>query len=675
MKKFLTSYIGVLTALAGSIAMLLQFVVKQQAFDEKGLMAYPHPALTVAFVFTAGILAVIALAVLPKKDGLTAFPKTAGSVLSAVITLVCVVALSLRKLTASVDRFSVICGVMGLISLLAFLKDGARYLQKKLSGGLFYGAASVFLLFHTLTQHRALGLTTQPARHFFPIIASVFLTLATFYRAYLTVGDKSLRAFLFFRYGAIFFSLGAIAHDPLFYAPFALSLLLSPLPVKKREMQLPETVCFCLDMLKNAGYEAYVVGGCVRDSLLGITPNDYDICTSATPEQTANVFSRFPLVRNGEKHGTIGVVIDHILYEITTFRTEGSYTDSRHPDWVEFVTSLEADLARRDFTVNAMAYSPTTGYVDPFGGEQDLKDGILRTVGVATERFTEDALRILRGVRFAVRFQLTPEEKTLKAMFSLAGGMESLARERVLQELQGLLPLITAEDLMCYAPIITQVIPELAPAVDFQQNSPHHAYDVYQHTAYVVEAVPGDLDLRFAALLHDVGKPQCYTRDENGRGHFYGHAETGAAIADRVLLRLKAPTQLRQQVVTLIENHMIDLSPDKKLLKKRLARFGEEMLYKIITLQEADFCSKGVEEDPAIFAQIRTVLKEILEEANCLSIKDLAIGGNDLAELGVAPGPKMGEILETLLEMVLDETLENEKNALLQAAEKLGGSL
>ena len=675
MKKFLNSYIGGLTALAGGVAMLLQFAVKQQAFDEKGLMVYPHPALTAAFLFTAVVLGLIALTVLPKKDGLTAFPNTAGRGFGAVVTVACVVAVSLRSLGASVDRISVICGGMGLLSLLAFIRDGMRYLQKRLSGSLFYGVVSIFLLFSALTQHRVFGLATQPSRYFFPIMASVFLTLATFYRAYLTVGDRSLRAFLFFRYGAIFFSLGAVPHNPLFYAPFALSLLLLPLPVKKREMQLPDKVCFCLDTLKGAGYAAYVVGGCVRDSLLGITPNDYDICTSATPEQTAQVFSQFELVRNGEKHGTIGVVMDHALYEITTFRTEGDYTDSRHPDWVEFVTSLEEDLSRRDFTVNAMAYSPATGYVDPFGGEQDLKDGILRTVGVATERFTEDALRILRGVRFAVRFRLTPEEKTLKAMFSLAGNMESLARERVFQELQGLLPLVTAEDLLQYAPILTQVIPELAHTVGFHQHSPHHAYDVYKHTAYVVGAVPGDLALRFAALLHDVGKPQCFTRDENGRGHFYGHADTGAVIADTVLLRLKAPTQLRQQVVTLIENHMLDLSADKKLLKKRLARFGEEMLKKIITLQEADFCSKGVEEDPAVFARIRKLLEEILEEANCLSIKDLAIDGNALMELGIAPGPKMGEILETLLEMVLDETLENEKTALLQAAEKLGGSL
>ena len=440
-------------------------------------------------------------------------------------------------------------------------------------------------------------------------------------------------------------------------------------------MILPNYALDCIRALESAGFSAYAVGGCVRDMTLGLTPQDYDLCTNALPQQIRQVFSEQKLILAGEKHGTVGVVTQGGVVEITTYRTEGDYRDHRHPDWVEFVDNIEGDLARRDFTVNAMAWSPLRGFADPFGGQQDLQAGILRTVGDPSERFQEDALRILRGVRFAVRFRLTPEEKTLKAMFSLAGNMESLARERVFQELQGLLPLVTAEDLLQYAPILTQVIPELAHTVGFHQHSPHHAYDVYKHTAYVVGAVPGDLALRFAALLHDVGKPQCFTRDENGRGHFYGHADTGAVIADTVLLRLKAPTQLRQQVVTLIENHMLDLSADKKLLKKRLARFGEEMLKKIITLQEADFCSKGVEEDPAVFARIRKLLEEILEEANCLSIKDLAIDGNALMELGIAPGPKMGEILETLLEMVLDETLENEKTALLQAAEKLGGSL
>lgn len=675
MKKSLTSHIGLLTVLAGIIGTLLQFWARQHAIDAKGLLVTDHPAVTILYILTALFLGLVVLALLSQKKGSVTFPENNGRVLGAVVTVASIFLLSLRTLTASSDRISLICGAVGLLALFGFVKDAVRYKKKQLSGGLFYGAVALFLLFYTLHQNQLWGVGTQPARLFFPLMASVFLIFTAFYRAYLAVGATELGKYLFFRYGAVFFCLCAIWEDPLYYGAFALCLLLTPLPVKTPEMALPKNVSLCLYTLKKAGYDAYVVGGCVRDSLLGITPNDYDMCTSATPEQIAEVFSRYELVKTGEKHGTIGVVIDHALYEITTFRTEGGYTDSRHPDWVEFVTSLEEDLARRDFTVNAMAYSPETGYIDPFGGRQDLSNRILRTVGDPTARFTEDALRILRGVRFAARFRLAPEEKTLQAMFALADKMDNLARERVFQELKGLMSLVTAEDLIRYAPVITQAIPELAPTVDFQQHSPHHAYDVYNHTAYVVEAMPGDLALRFAALLHDVGKPECYTQDEDGRGHFYGHAAVGAEIADKALLRLKAPTQLRQQVVTLIENHMLDLVPDKKLLRKRLARFGEETLYKIIALQEADFCSKGVDEDPETFCQIRTLLKEVLEESQCFTVKDLAIDGKDLMALGIQPGPEMGDILEKLLEMVLEETLENKKTALLQAAEKLGGTL
>lgn len=675
MKKSPTFYTGILTVLAGGVGMLLHFCARQQAFDQKGLLISGHPSITLLYIVTALALGLGVWAFYSYKNSPVTFPRNSGRILSAVTAGILVLLLSLRKLNADMNRISLIGSLVGLGAVLCLVIDGVRYYRKKLSGGLFYGAVSLFLVFHTLGQNQTWGIFNQPAWSFFPIMASVFLSLAAFYRANLAVGAEDLRKYLFFRHGAVFFCLAALPHDPLFYGLFALSFLLSPLPVATPEMALPETVCFCLNKLQSAGFEAYVVGGCVRDSLLGIQPLDYDMCTNATPDQIAQVFSSYELTRNGEKHGTIGVVIDHKLYEITTFRTEGGYADSRHPDWVAFVDSLETDLARRDFTVNAMAYTPEKGYIDPFGGKQDLHDRILRTVGNPEDRFTEDALRILRGVRFAVRFHLEPEEKTLQAMFSLAGNMESLARERIFQELQGLLPLITAQDLLRYAPIFTQIIPELAPTVDFQQNSPHHTYDVYRHTTYVVEAVPGDLALRFAALLHDIGKPQTYTQDEKGVGHFYGHAAVGANMADQILLRLKTPTQLRQQVVTLIENHMTELLPEKKFLKKRLARFGEGTLKQIIDLQEADFCSKGVEEDPANFREIRCVLEEVLSENCCLSIKDLAIDGKDLMELGVQPGPEMGKILEKLLEMVLEETLENEKTALLAATKNLGGTL
>lgn len=435
-------------------------------------------------------------------------------------------------------------------------------------------------------------------------------------------------------------------------------------------MFLPNPVLECMQALEQAGFCAYAVGGCVRDSLLGQIPHDYDLCTDATPNQICEVFSAHSLVRSGEKHGTIGVVIDKAVYEITTFRTEGGYQDSRHPDWVRFVPTVEEDLSRRDFTVNAMAYSPIRRLIDPWGGKADLQNRILRAVGDPATRFSEDALRILRGFRFAVRFSLTPEPETENAMFRLSPLMDKLARERIFDELCKLLPLVQAADLLHFAPILTQLIPELAPSVGFLQHSPHHAYDVFTHTAHVVEAVPPDLVLRWAALLHDVAKPACFTQDTTGRGHFKGHAPEGAKTADAILLRLKAPTALRQQVVFLIEHHMLPLEPDKRLLRRRLGKYGEDTLRKLLTLQQADFSSKGTgnAQDETVFADTERLLDAILQEDACFCIKDLAINGNDLMALGYAPGKKIGACLESLLTQVQDEVLPNEKAALLQAA-------
>lgn len=434
-------------------------------------------------------------------------------------------------------------------------------------------------------------------------------------------------------------------------------------------MYLPDDVFRCLSRLEAAGFACYAVGGCVRDSLLGLTPQDYDLCTAATPQQIKTVFSNEKLVLAGEKHGTVGVVTPSGVVEITTFRTEGDYQDNRHPQWVAFVDHIEGDLARRDFTVNAMAYSPTRGLADPFGGEADLQNKILRAVGDPATRFQEDSLRILRGVRFAVRYDLQVEESTQSAMESLAPLMDNLARERVFDELCKLLPVVDAEDLLRFAPILIQVIPELAPTVGFDQRSPHHAYDIFTHTAHVTAAVPGDLTLRWAALLHDVGKVPAFTTDETGRGHFYGHAQLSASMADVLLRRLKAPTALREQVVRLIDLHMTKLPAEKKTVHRWLSRLGKETLEQLLTLQQADTSSKGIckDEELAHFPALHRLLEEILQEASCLSVKDLAIDGHDLMALGLS-GPALGQILNALLEQVLDEQLPNEKSALLQAA-------
>ncbi len=431
-------------------------------------------------------------------------------------------------------------------------------------------------------------------------------------------------------------------------------------------MYLPDFVTNCINALESAGFAAYAVGGCVRDACLGLIPQDYDLCTNALPEQMEAIFSGYPLVLAGKKHGTVGVITGSGMVEITTFRQDGAYADNRHPDWVRFVPEVEKDLARRDFTVNAMAYSPTRGFADPFGGRQDLENRCLRAVGDPNRRFQEDALRILRGLRFAARYDLSMEPETAAAMVSQGQLMENLARERVFAELSKLLLLVDAAQLKAYAPVLAFVIPELGPMIGFDQRSPHHAYDLFTHVAHVTGAVPRDLTLRWAALLHDIGKVPTFTQDETGRGHFYGHAPKGAEMADAVLRRLKAPRTLREQVVTLIEKHMTKLPPDKKRLRRQIGRLGWEMTEKLLALQEADMGSKGTgdPEEGEVFFQIRAVLEEIRAENACLQIKDLAVDGHDLMALGLQ-GRGIGACLNALLEQVLEEQLPNDRQVLL----------
>lgn len=437
-------------------------------------------------------------------------------------------------------------------------------------------------------------------------------------------------------------------------------------------MYLPESVRACMDALEAAGFACYAVGGCVRDSLLGLQPHDYDLCTAATPAQLCAVFCERKLVLAGQKHGTVGVVMPDGVVEITTFRTEGAYRDCRHPNWVSFVGRVEDDLARRDFTVNAMAYSPTRGLVDPFNGQADLKNRVLRAVGEPERRFEEDALRILRGVRFSVRYRLMPDAPTERAMLSCRARMDMLARERVFEELCKLLPLVEAEPLLRFAPIVTQAVPELAPTVGFDQRSPHHAYPLYTHIAFVTAAVPPTLPLRLAALLHDVGKPAVFRLDETGRGHFPDHALVGAEMADAALRRLKAPNALRERVVTLIRAHMTPLQPDERLLRRRLARYGEETVRDLLALQRADFGSKGTgkPDEAAQFDRVQALLDKILAQGVCRNVTELAISGKDLIAMGYAPGVQLGQCLAWLLECVQAQTVANTPQALQDAARR-----
>lgn len=439
-------------------------------------------------------------------------------------------------------------------------------------------------------------------------------------------------------------------------------------------IQIPPHAERILTLLNQAGYKAYVVGGCVRDALLSKTPKDWDICTSALPDEMERVFQGFRVVETGLKHGTLTVVLDGIPYEITTFRVDGAYTDHRHPDGVTFVTDVREDLARRDFTVNAMAYHPVEGLIDAFGGQEDLQRKVIRCVGQPEERFREDALRILRALRFASVYGFTIDEETAKATHKLKETLNLVAAERIRAELGKLLCGQGCGDILrAYRDILGQILPQLIPMFDFPQCTPYHRFDVWEHTVRSVENVPATEVLRFAMLLHDAGKPATFTRDESGVGHFCGHAACSEKIAEAVMTRLRMDKATAQRVILLVKHHDIDLSTDGRLLKRRLNQFGEEALRQLIDVQEADQLAKGTcdrAEIRASAAALRQALDALLASAPCFTLKDLAVNGRDIAALG-AKGSAIGDVLQHLLSCVMDDVLPNEKDSLLREAKRM----
>lgn len=422
-----------------------------------------------------------------------------------------------------------------------------------------------------------------------------------------------------------------------------------------------------LNELLNGGYEAYFVGGCVRDSLLGLPVNDWDICTSALPEQTIAAMSGCRVVETGLKHGTVTVITDGGAVEVTTFRVDGSYSDCRRPDSVSFTRSLREDLARRDFTMNAVAYNDKDGLVDPFGGEEDIRTGVIRAVGDPEKRFSEDALRILRAVRFCSKLSMDIEPATADAMHRLRTMVRSVSSERVFSELNKLL----MGDNVCFAltefsDVITEIIPELSPSVGFLQHSRHHDFDVYKHTAFVVDRSEKDPIVRLAALFHDISKPGCFTLDEDGSGHFYGHAEKSAEIARSVLRRLHCDSETADTVALLIKYHCDEFYTGERHVKRLLNRLGYDNLCRLAALRRADTRGKlrcGVEDENRLLAADRlvAVADEIISREECFSLKDLAINGNDLIEHGLKEGAEIGKCLNKVLTAVIDGEIENNK--------------
>jgi len=662
-------WLPLLSLIAGIGGCLLLKQIASSGTDYKGLIAETSPAILYLVILSIAVPVGLAVAVwtLPFKPAPMQVSYVGQSMIAAGIGITFYLKfIPLTPLPMAI-------GLAAIVSLL--LLD--RY-EHKFSFW-FCLAATVFFIALPIIQYRQWSVSTQMLRYFAPLLASLSLVLCCYYRTARSYGQFYGKQFLFFSCCAVFFcALSLTSQMWIFYLTaliwsFLEVMTLFPKRLLVKKMPLPPLVAYCLHQLQTNGYKAFIVGGCVRDRLLGQEPQDYDICTSATPEQIASVFAHCQLILSGEKHGTVGVVLEDQVFEITTFRTEGAYSDCRHPDTVEWSAEIEEDLARRDFTVNAMAYAPLCGLVDPCNGRLDLEDRILQAVGDPRTRFGEDALRILRGVRFASRYHLEVESQTKSAMLSQASLLKNIAAERIFDELSKILPMATAETLLDFASVFTKVIPELASTVGFDQQTPHHAYDVYHHTALVVAATPAEPALRWAALLHDVGKPASFAPDENGQGHFPGHAEKSAAAADEILRRLKAPTALREEVVFLIENHMLSLPADRKILRRRIGKYGASQVVSLLTLQRADFAGKGVS-DPARaeeLAKAQTLLTQIIEEADCLTLKDLTVNGDDLIALGFAPGKALGDCLQQLFDAIMEERLPNNREYLLEEAKKI----
>lgn len=437
-------------------------------------------------------------------------------------------------------------------------------------------------------------------------------------------------------------------------------------------MRLPEGAAFILKRLAASGFHGYVVGGCVRDALAGLEPKDYDICTDALPEQLQAVFADCRVIGTGLKHGTLTVVLDHIPYEVTTFRVDGAYTDHRHPDGVTFVSDVTADLARRDFTVNAMAWRPETGLVDAFGGQEDLRAKLIRCVGDPAKRFGEDALRILRALRFASVYDFDIEEKTADAIHALKDTLRNVAPERIRVELAKLLCGQAAADILRrYSDVIFTLMPALAPMLGFDQHTPYHRYDVWEHTLRALAASPATEVMRLTMLLHDSGKPAAFVMDQNGVGHAHGHPARSAEIARDILTELRVDNATLERVVLLVAHHDYPLTPDRRILLRRLNRFGEEVLRQLIEVHRADGMGKGTVSPTQVeewTATMYSALDAVLAENPCFTLRDLAVGGNDLLAAGVPKGRAVGLCLQALLEAVIDGKLPNDRQALLNAA-------
>ena len=441
------------------------------------------------------------------------------------------------------------------------------------------------------------------------------------------------------------------------------------------KIKMPTQAAKVIQKLEQHGFEAYIVGGCVRDSILGRTPGDWDITTSASPQEVKEIFDH--TVDTGIEHGTVTVLMNHEPYEVTTYRVDGKYEDHRRPNEVHFTKSLREDLLRRDFTINAMAYNDSEGIIDMYDGMTDLKNQTIRCVGEAKKRFDEDALRILRALRFQAQLGFQIEEKTEEAIKNQAKFLKDISAERIQVELEKLITSAHPEVLVnAYKLGVTKIIfPEFDIMMETPQNNPHHKYNVGIHTIEAMKQIEAEHIYRWTMLLHDVGKPECHTVDENGIDHFYGHNEKGAEIARKVLRRLRFDNETTDLVCKMVLWHDYGLGEilKKTTFRKALSRMGADFFPYYIKIRRADMAAQSdykLEERRSSIEHLEKLYQEITDAKDCLTIKQLAINGKNLIALGVKPGKEIGDILQELLNQVLGSPELNNRETLLSMADK-----
>lgn len=439
------------------------------------------------------------------------------------------------------------------------------------------------------------------------------------------------------------------------------------------KVNIPSDANEIIHTLQNHGHSAYVVGGCVRDSILGRIPHDWDICTSATPNEMLEIFKDRRVIETGLQHGTITIVVNNEPYEVTTYRIDGAYSDNRRPDSVTFTDKLVEDLRRRDFTINAMAYNDDEGLIDPFDGLKDIEWKKIRCVGSAKDRFGEDALRILRAIRFASQLEFVTMPETLYEIHQQYKNLENISIERINSEF---CKIASSSDfcvqMVLFQDVFALFIPELKDMFDFPQNNPYHDYDVYGHTIHAVEHCESDdLTVRLAVFFHDIGKPHSYQDGEDGIRHFKGHGRVSAEITDNVMKRLRFDNETRNNVVELVYYNDAIFEVGKKYVKKWLNKIGEEQFRRLLEVRKADILGQKSDYEQSRIDKvdnIEKILEEVLQEDECFSLKDLTVNGKDLMDIGYKSGRQLGVALQGLLDCVIGEEVNNNKEELLELA-------